>query len=94
MFLCQCNEMLTLHQDLEEQLEEEETSRQRLLLDKVTLETKVKSLETEMMNAVEQKDRLCKVNLSACPIQKTHQTIISHQPRCLKSGFYFLQLYL
>lgn len=72
--------MLTLHQDLEEQLEEEESSRQRLSLDKVTLETKVKSLESEMMNAVEQKDRLCKVKLSVCPVQKTHHTIISHQP--------------
>lgn len=63
--------MLALHQDLEEQLEEEESSRQRLLLEKVTLETKVKSLETEMMNAVEQKDRLCKVKLSTCPLQNT-----------------------
>lgn len=75
-------------------MEEEESSRQRLSLDKVTLETKVKSLETEMMNSVEQKDRLGKVNLSACPLQKTHHTILSHQPRCLKSDFCFLQLYL
>lgn len=87
-FLCQCNELLTLHQDLEEQLEEEESSRQRLSLDKVTLETKVKSLESEMMNAVEQKDRLCKVKLSTSPVQKTFHTIISHQPR--KNDFYFV----
>lgn len=65
-------------------MEEEESSRQRLSLDKVTLETKVKSLETEMMNAVEQKDRLGKVNLSACPLQKAPHTILSHQHRCLK----------
>uniref|UniRef100_A0A665VCY6 Myosin, heavy chain 14, non-muscle n=1 Tax=Echeneis naucrates TaxID=173247 RepID=A0A665VCY6_ECHNA len=47
-------------QDLEEQLEEEETARQRLLLEKVTLETKAKSLETDLLNAVEQRDRLSK----------------------------------
>lgn len=51
----------SLHQDLEEQLEEEESARQRLLLEKVSLETKVKSLETDMMSAVEQRDRLSKV---------------------------------
>lgn len=50
-------------QDLEEQLEEEESARQRLLLEKVTLETKVKSLETDLLNAVEQRDRLSKVQI-------------------------------
>lgn len=48
-------------QDLEEQLEEEEAARQRLLLEKVTLETKVKSLEAETLNLSEQRDRLNKV---------------------------------
>lgn len=56
-----CDEIFTPHQDLEEQLEEEESARQRLLLEKVTLDTKVKSLETDLMNAVEQRDRLSKV---------------------------------
>lgn len=42
-------------------MEEEEGARQRLLLEKVTLETKVKSLENETMNAAEQRDRLSKV---------------------------------
>lgn len=51
-------------QDLEEQLEEEESARQRLLLEKVTLETKVKSLETDLLNAVEQRDRLSKVGIT------------------------------
>lgn len=46
---------------MEEQLEEEEGARQRLLLEKVTLETKVKSLENEIMTAGEQRDRLSKV---------------------------------
>lgn len=44
-------------------MEEEESARQRLLLEKVTLDTKVKSLETDLMNAVEQRDRLSKVTL-------------------------------
>lgn len=42
-------------------MEEEEGARQRLLLEKVTLETKVKSLENEIMTAGEQRERLSKV---------------------------------
>lgn len=53
---------LVFVQDLEEQLEEEESARQRLLLEKVTLETKVKSLEADLLTAVEQRDRLSKVS--------------------------------
>lgn len=49
---------------MEEQLEEEESARQRLLLEKVTLETKVKSLETDLLSAVEQRDRLSKVGIT------------------------------
>lgn len=56
--------IVALCQDLEEQLEEEESARQRLLLEKVTLETKVKSLETDLMNAVEQRDRLSRVGIT------------------------------
>lgn len=57
------NIYLPPYQDLEEQLEEEESARQRLLLEKVTLETKVKSLETDLLSAVEQRDRLSKVGI-------------------------------
>lgn len=53
-------------QDLEDQLEEEESARQRLLLEKVTLETKVKSLEADLLTAVEQRDRFSKVSLNLC----------------------------
>lgn len=49
-------------QDLEEQLEEEVTTRQRLMLEKVTMETKVKSLETDLLTTVEQRDRLVRVS--------------------------------
>lgn len=45
-------------------MEEEESARQRLLLEKVTLETKVKSLETDLLNTVEQRDRLSKVGIT------------------------------
>lgn len=55
---------LVFVQDLEEQLEEEESARQRLLLEKVTLETKVKSLEADLLTAVEQRDRLSKVSFT------------------------------
>lgn len=44
-------------------MEEEESARQRLQLEKVTLETKVKSLETEMLSTGEQRDRLSKVTI-------------------------------
>lgn len=68
-------------------MEEEESARQRLLLEKVTLDTKVKSLETDLMNTVEQRDRLSKVTLFTSP-----ETVISHQARCLKRDSSILQL--
>ena len=43
-------------------MEEEEGARQRLLLEKVTLETKAKSLETDLLGTAEQRDRLSKVH--------------------------------
>lgn len=55
-------------QDLEEQIEEEVNTRQRLLLEKVTLETKVKSLETDLLTTVEQRDRLGRVSSTAALI--------------------------
>lgn len=43
-------------------------TRQRLLLEKVTLETKVKSLETDLLTAVEQRDRLDRVSSATSPV--------------------------
>uniref|UniRef100_A0A8C2Q379 Myosin, heavy chain 14, non-muscle n=1 Tax=Cyprinus carpio TaxID=7962 RepID=A0A8C2Q379_CYPCA len=54
------NITVSFSQDLEEQLEEEEGTRQRLQLEKVTLESKVKSLEAETLTVGEQRDRLSK----------------------------------
>lgn len=58
---CQHHCSVSFAQDLEEQLEEEEGTRQRLQLEKVTLESKVKSLEAETLTVGEQRDRLSKV---------------------------------
>lgn len=44
-------------------MEEEESARQRLSLEKLTLESKAKSLETDAMNACDQKEKLSKVRL-------------------------------
>lgn len=43
-------------------------TRQRLLLEKVTLETKVKSLETDLLTTVEQRDRVSRVSSAAALI--------------------------
>lgn len=45
-------------------MEEEETARQRLQLERVTLETKVKNLETDLMTTMEQRDRLSKAGIA------------------------------
>ncbi len=55
------NITVSFSQDLEEQLEEEEGARQRLQLEKVTLESKLKSLEAETLTVGEQRDRFSKV---------------------------------
>ena len=68
---------LSRSQYLEEQLEEEEGARQRLLLEKVTIETKAKSLETEALNAGEQRDRLSKVTMDA--YTHTHRHTYIHE---------------
>lgn len=58
---CEQHLLVSNSQDLEEQLEEEEGTRQRLQLEKVTLESKVKNLETETLTQREQRERLSKV---------------------------------
>lgn len=49
-------------QDLEEQLEEEEAARQKLQLEKVTAEAKIKKLEDEMLVMDDQNNKLSKVS--------------------------------
>lgn len=48
-------------QDLEQQLDEEEAARQKLHLDKVTLESKMKKIEDDVMVLDDQNNKLNKV---------------------------------
>lgn len=49
-------------QELEEQLEEEESARQKLQLEKVTTEAKLKKLEEDLIVFEDQNCKLAKVN--------------------------------
>lgn len=51
--------------DLEEQLEEEEAARQKLQLEKVTAEAKIKKLEDEMLVMDDQNNKLSKARHGA-----------------------------
>lgn len=50
-------------QDLEQQLDEEEAARQKLQLEKVTLEAKMKKIEDDVMVLDDQNNKLSKVRL-------------------------------
>lgn len=49
-------------QDLEEQLDEEEAARQKLQLDKVTAEAKIKKLEEDIVLLEDQNSKFIKVS--------------------------------
>lgn len=53
--------MLFLSQDLEEQLDEEEAVRQKLQLDKVTADAKIKKMEEDNLLLEDQNSKLLKV---------------------------------
>ena len=53
--------------DLEEQLEEEEAARQKLQLEKVTAEAKIKKLEDDILVMDDQNNKLSKVSGVGCP---------------------------
>lgn len=57
--LCVC--VFSLPQDLEEQLDEEEAARQKLQLDKVTAEAKIKKLEEDIVLLEDQNSKFLKV---------------------------------
>ncbi len=48
-------------QELEQQLDEEEATRQKTQLEKVTLDAKLKKLEEDVMVLDDQNNKLCKV---------------------------------
>lgn len=50
-------------QDLEQQLDEEEAARQKLQLEKVTLEAKMKKVEEDVMVLDDQNNKLNKVRM-------------------------------
>lgn len=50
-------------QDLEQQLDEEEAARQKLQLEKVTLEAKMKKIEDDVMVLDDQNNKLSKVSI-------------------------------
>lgn len=50
-------------QDLEQQLDEEEAARQKLQLEKVTLEAKMKKIEDDVMILDDQNNKLLKVRM-------------------------------
>lgn len=55
--------------ELEEQLEEEESTRQKLQLEKVTTEAKLKKLEEHMIVLEDQNLKLAKVRFLLLPMQ-------------------------
>lgn len=57
-----------LLQDLEEQLDEEEAARQRLQLDKVTAEAKIKKMEEDNLLLDDHNSKLLKVRENGCPV--------------------------
>lgn len=61
-------------QDLEEQLDEEEAARQKLQLDKVTAEAKIKKMEEDNLMFEDQNSKLQKVTkyLLRIPIHFSH----------------------
>lgn len=58
------NVCVLVPQDLEQQLDEEEAARQKLQLEKVTMEAKLKKTEDEVMILDDQNNKLSKVCLT------------------------------
>ena len=57
-----CDSFPPPKKDLEEQLEEEEAARQKLQLEKVTAEAKIKKLEDDILVMDDQNNKLSKVS--------------------------------
>lgn len=59
VYMCVC--VFSFPQDLEEQLDEEEAARQKLQLDKVTAEAKIKKMEEDILLLEDQNSKFLKV---------------------------------
>lgn len=55
--------VFSFSQDLEEQLDEEEAARQKLQLDKVTAEAKIKKMEEDILLLEDQNSKFLKVTI-------------------------------
>lgn len=63
--MCMC--MCVCLQDLEEQLDEEEAARQKLQLEKVTAEAKIKKMEEDILLLEDQNSKFLKVSADVRP---------------------------
>lgn len=63
-FPCEILHGLVFLQDLENQLDEEEAARQKLQLEKVTMEAKLKKVEEDVMVLDDQNNKLAKVRVA------------------------------
>lgn len=61
---CEILHGLVILQDLENQLDEEEAARQKLQLEKVTMEAKLKKVEEDVMVLDDQNNKLMKVRVA------------------------------
>lgn len=61
LFTCNWEKPKILSQDLEQQLDEEEAARQKLQLEKVTMDAKLKKIDEEIMVLDDQNSKLNKV---------------------------------
>lgn len=67
--------LLSCKQDLEQQLDEEEAARQKLQLEKVTMEAKMKKIEEDVMVLDDQNNKLTKVRMKSILITRTDMAI-------------------
>lgn len=74
--------MMFCTQDLEQQLDEEEAARQKLQLEKVTLEAKMKKIEEDVMVVDDQNNKLNKVS-NVIFLENGLQMHIFNYPRLL-----------
>lgn len=60
---------------MEQQLDEEEAARQKLQLEKVTMEAKMKKIEEDVMVLDDQNNKLTKVRMKSILITRTDMAI-------------------
>lgn len=84
--------MFSSPQDLEEQLDEEEAARQKLQLDKVTAEAKIKKMEEDILLLEDQNSKFLKVRGYVLPVMNKKPEI--HDLITILFLCWFLRLFL